>query len=143
MAPGGLSICLRGAMLLAHNGYSRLSTYWMVLLSNLRHDLLPRVLASILVLTLMRCMLPWPTAVHTVLALAAVDNMHLKSVDISSAFLHGVVDVELYMKFLEGFLEDILSDVVHQPSNSDACAKLQKGIYGLKQGANLWKKMHA
>ncbi|KAG5715319.1 hypothetical protein E4T56_gene14598 [Termitomyces sp. T112] len=82
-------------------------------------------------------------AVQTVLALAAVDDMHLESVDISSAFLHGIVDMELYMKFPEGFPEDVLPDIKHQPGKGDVCAKLLKSIYGLKQGANLWHKcMH-
>lgn len=79
-------------------------------------------------------------AVRTVLALAAMDNMHLESVDISSAFLHGVIDTELYMKFPEGFPEDVPSDVERKPGDGDACAKLEKGIYGLQQGANLWNR---
>lgn len=72
-------------------------------------------------------------AVRTVFALAAADDMHLESVDISSAFLHDVVDMELYMRFPEV----VPGDVECQPSDGKACAKLQKEIYGLKQEANL------
>ncbi|KAG5733847.1 hypothetical protein E4T56_gene4918 [Termitomyces sp. T112] len=79
-------------------------------------------------------------AVRTVLAFAAMEDMHLESVDISSAFLHGVIDTELYMKFPDGFPEDVLPDVKCKPSDGDACAKLEKGIYSLCQGANLWNR---
>jgi len=37
-------------------------------------------------------------AVCAILAIVAVDDMHLESVDISSAFLNGIVDAELYVK---------------------------------------------
>lgn len=79
-------------------------------------------------------------AVRTVLALAAMDDMHLESVDISSAFLHGVIDTELYMRFPDGFPEQVPPDVERKPGDGDPCARLEKGIYGLKQGANLWNK---
>ena len=49
----------------------------------------------------------WWAVVCTVLAIAALDNMHLESVDISLAFLHGVVNAELYIKFPEGFAEKV------------------------------------
>ncbi|KAG5721924.1 hypothetical protein E4T56_gene18423 [Termitomyces sp. T112] len=82
-------------------------------------------------------------AVCMVLALAALEDLHLESVDSSSAFLHGIVDAELYMRFPKGFPEDVQPGIEHQPGNGIVCAKLEKGIYGLKQGANLWNKwMH-
>lgn len=82
-------------------------------------------------------------AVRTILALAAYEDMYLESVDISSAFLHGVVDADLYMKFPEGFAEEVPPDVEQKPGEGPPCAKLEKGIYGLKQSANLWhKRMH-
>lgn len=69
--------------------------------------------------------------------------MHLESIDISSVFLPGVVDAELYMKFPEGFPEDVPPDIERQPGDGEPCVRLQKGLYGLKQGANLWHKcMH-
>ena len=72
-----------------------------------------------------------------------MEDMYLESVDVSSAFLHGVVDAELYMRFLKGFPKDVPSEVECKPGDGPPCAKLEKGIYGLKQGANLWNKwMH-
>lgn len=79
-------------------------------------------------------------AVRTVLALAAIEDMYLESVDISSAFLHSVIDMELYMKFPEGFPEEVPPDIQRQPREGDACTKLERGIYGLRQGANLWNR---
>lgn len=50
-------------------------------------------------------------AVCTVLALAAIDNMHLESVNVSSAFLYGDIDAELYIKFLKSFSKEVPSDI--------------------------------
>lgn len=79
-------------------------------------------------------------AIHTVLALMAVNDMHFESVDVLSAFLHGVINMELYIKFLEGFSEDVPSDIQCRPSKGEPCAKLERGIYSLHQGANLWNR---
>jgi len=82
-------------------------------------------------------------AVCTILALAAIDDMHLKSVDISSAFLNGVVDAELYLHFPEGFPPEIPAGLVKLPGDGEPVGLLDKGLYGLKQGAYLWhKEMH-
>ena len=59
------------------------------------------------------------------LALAAAEDMHLESVDISSAFLHSIIDTELYMKFLEGFADKVPADIQRKPEEGDACAKLE------------------
>lgn len=79
-------------------------------------------------------------AVCTVLALAAMEDLHLESINISSAFLHGVVNAKLYMKFPDSFSEDVLPDIQRQPGEGPPCAKLEKGLYGLKQSTNLWNK---
>lgn len=79
-------------------------------------------------------------AVQNILALAALDDMHLEFVNISSAFLHGVIDTKLYMKFPKGFLEEVPPDIQHKLGEGLSCAKLEKGIYGLIQGTNLWNK---
>jgi len=74
----------------------------------------------------------WWNAVHTILALAAVDDMHLESVDISSAFLNGIVDAELYLRFPEGFPPDIPADLVKLSDDGEPVGLLDKGLYGLK-----------
>jgi len=71
--------------------------------------------------------------IRLVLALAAIEDMHLRSVDISHAFINGDIDAEVYMMQPEGF----------QDLGSDYVCRLDKSIYGLKQAARLWnEKLH-
>jgi hypothetical protein len=60
-----------------------------------------------------------------ILALSAIEDLELCSVDISSAFLNGDLDEEIYMKQPEGF---------HEGGPNHVC-KLKKSLYGLKQAA--------
>ena len=73
-----------------------------------------------------------PTAkwdsIRLILAIAALEDLELESVDISSAFLNGDLDAEVYMKQPEGFEQ-------HGP---DWVCKLVKAIYGLKQAGRMW-----
>ena len=41
-------------------------------------------------------------AMHTVMAIAAAEDMELKSVDISTTFLNGEINTELYIRIPEG-----------------------------------------
>ena len=74
-----------------------------------------------------------PTAkmavIHTVLALSAALGLHLRSIDISNAFLDGDIDADVYMRQPEGFAVGGRHRVL----------KLQKALYGTKQGARVWK----
>ncbi|GLB43908.1 putative encoded by [Lyophyllum shimeji] len=67
-------------------------------------------------------------SLRVVLALAAIDNLHLRSVDISYAFLNGDVDCTVYISQPEGFKQGKL------------VCKLNKSIYGLKQSPRLWSE---
>jgi hypothetical protein len=68
-------------------------------------------------------------ALHSIFALAAFEDLELESVDISNAYLNGELkDVEVYMKQPEGF----------EVKDSSWVAKLQKGLYGMKQGGRCW-----
>src|SRR5215469_8592877 len=69
----------------------------------------------------------WAT-LRCILALGAFEDLEMESVDISSAFLNGDIDSEIYMKHPEGF---------HQ-GGKDTVLKLIKSIYGLKQSPRLW-----
>jgi hypothetical protein len=68
--------------------------------------------------------------IRLILALAAIDDLHLRSVDISHAFINGDIDAEVYMKQPEGFTE----------LGPEYVCKLNKSIYGLKQAARLWNE---
>ena len=75
-----------------------------------------------------------PATLRIIMALAAVEDLELRSVDITSAFTNGDLDEEIYMKQPEGF---------HIGSSSQVC-RLRKSLYGLKQSARQWnKKLHS
>jgi hypothetical protein len=70
-------------------------------------------------------------ALRSIFALAAFEGLELESVDISNAYLNGKLkDVKVYMKQPEGF----------EVKDSSWAAKLQKGLYGMKQGGHCWYK---
>ena len=60
-----------------------------------------------------------PATLHIIMALAAVEDLELRSVDITSAFTNGDLDEEIYMKQPEGF---------HIGSSSKVC-RLHKLLY--------------
>src|SRR6266508_3083363 len=68
------------------------------------------------------------------MALAAVEDLELRSVDITSAFTNGDLDEEIYMKQPEGFHIGAPNQV----------GRWHKSLYGLKQSARQWnKKLHS
>jgi hypothetical protein len=67
-------------------------------------------------------------ALRAILALAALEDLELESVDISSAFLNGDLDADVYMQQPEGFEQ-------HGP---DYVCRLLKSLYGLKQAGRMW-----
>jgi len=71
------------------------------------------------------------SSIQVILALAALQDLHLYSLDISYAYLNGEMDCEVYMVQPEGFMEGDLKAKV---------CLLQKAIYGSKQGGNCWNK---
>ena len=72
-------------------------------------------------------------SLRTVIALSALKDYHLHSIDISCAFPNGDLEEEIYMQQPPGY-EQMGSGIV---------CKLKKSLYGLKQAARQWnKKLH-
>src|SRR5438445_7344035 len=71
------------------------------------------------------------SSIRVILALAAIQDLHLHSIDVSHAYLNGDMDCEVYMAQPEGFIE---GDPKRQ-----VCL-LERAIYGSKQGGNRWNK---
>jgi hypothetical protein len=65
---------------------------------------------------------------RAILAYAALEDLEIESIDISSAFLNGEIDSEVYMQQPEGFPQ----------GSPDQVLQLVKSIYGMKQLSWLW-----
>jgi len=68
--------------------------------------------------------------IRTVLAIAALEDLELRSVDISHAYLNGTLEEEIYMQQPEGF----------EVGGPDHVCRLRKSLYGLKQAGRVWNK---
>ena len=71
------------------------------------------------------------SSMQVILMLAALQGLHLHSLDVSHAHLNGEMDCEVYMAQPEGFVQG--------DPKAKVCL-LQKAIYGSKQGRNCWNK---
>jgi hypothetical protein len=69
--------------------------------------------------------------IRVVLSLAAKMNLEIGQLDVKTAFLHGNLEEEIYMKQLEGFLAKGEEHLV---------CWLKKSLYRLKQAPRLWYK---
>ncbi|KMQ81362.1 retrotransposon ty1-copia subclass, partial [Lasius niger] len=69
------------------------------------------------------------TTIRAFLAAAAYKNMIVKHIDIKTAFLHGELQEEIFMKQPENIINE---------GNEEKVCKLNKSIYGLKQAAKTW-----
>src|SRR5271170_468109 len=71
------------------------------------------------------------TAIRLLIALATQYNLIIHQMDVKSAFLHGNIDMELYIEQPEMFEERDSKNWVY---------RLKKGLYGLKQAGRIWHK---
>ena len=73
-------------------------------------------------------------ALRAILALGALEDMEIESVDISSAFLNGELDKDITMNVFEG-LRDMRPHLFKDGSkrDSDWVLELHTSLYGLKQ----------
>ena len=64
------------------------------------------------------------------LTLAAIKNLHTKSIDFLLAYPQADVDVDIYMELPQGFNME--------PESGRYVLKLQKNLYGMKQAGHNW-----
>jgi len=73
-------------------------------------------------------------AIRLILSIAALEDLELRSVDISQAFIHGDLEEEIYMRQPPGF----------QVKGPEYVCRLKKSLYGLRQAARCWNhKIHS
>ena len=70
-------------------------------------------------------------SVRSIIALGALHRMKLHQMDVSTAFLHGELTDEVYMRQPEGFVE---------PNKELLVCHLNRSIYGLKQSPRCWNQ---
>ena len=67
--------------------------------------------------------------IQSVVALGVQHKLQLHQMDVSTAFLHGELTEEVYMRQPEGFIE---------PGKEDLVCHFKRSIYGLKQSPQCW-----
>ncbi|KAG9450355.1 hypothetical protein H6P81_010320 [Aristolochia fimbriata] len=69
------------------------------------------------------------TSIRTILSIVAVKGLYLEQLDVKTAFLHGDLEEEIYMRQPAGF------EVIGKQS---WVCKLKRSLYGLKQAPRQW-----
>jgi hypothetical protein len=70
-----------------------------------------------------------PTTIRLVISLVVSHNWSLCQLDVQNAFLHGILEEEVYMKQPPGY---------HSSYHLGYMCKLDKALYGLKQAPWAW-----
>jgi|UniRef100_A0A2N9EUJ8 hypothetical protein len=70
-----------------------------------------------------------PATVRLIISIATQQNWSIKQLDVSNAFLHGLLKETVYMQQPPGFIN---------PKYPNHVCQLQKALYGLKQAPRAW-----
>ena len=73
-------------------------------------------------------------SIRYLLAHAALQDWEIKAMDVKLAYLHGVLDEEIYMEQPEGFVAQ---------GNEDKVCRLVHSLYRLKQVGRVWNRTFA
>ena len=71
------------------------------------------------------------TSVRALLGLVASNNYELEQLDVTTTFVNGELEEEIFMQQPEGFVV---------PGKEDYVCKLKKSLYGLKKSPTQWYK---
>ena len=71
----------------------------------------------------------WYSTIRSLLAVANIYGSEIHQMDVKTAFLQGDLEKEIYMRQLDGYIDN------DKPNH---VCKLKKSIYGLKQAARYW-----
>ena len=74
-------------------------------------------------------------SLRSLLAIAASNNYEIHQGDITTAYLQGQLDEEIYMEVPEGVMASDL-----KPGIGKLACRLLSGLYGLKQSGRIWNK---
>ena len=69
------------------------------------------------------------TSIRLLLSVAVAFDFEIEQMDVKTAFLHGDLEEEIYMKQPEGFMVKGKKELV---------CRLKKSLYGLKQSPRMW-----
>jgi len=69
-------------------------------------------------------------SIRTILAIAAARDLEIERFDVSTAFLNGTIEEEIFVEPPDGVITD-----------EDECLKLNKALYGLKQAPKVWNSL--
>lgn len=103
-------------------------------MKDIRRGLLPAVIAKSIDFNETFVPVVRHSTIRLLFAIANQNDMDMKHLDVTTAFLNGELNEQIYMELPIGFNDE----------NSDKVCLLKRSIYGLKQASRVWnQKIHS